>query len=85
MHVLLFDSNWTSRLLSDPKIQQCELVRIRVIHLQGIELYESPYDQPTSVTQLTSADPLLVFQLPRVFSPSALTMPLHGLLSHTST
>jgi len=62
----------------------CRWVQARVTHLQGIELSESPCDQPPSVTQTTSADPLLVFQLPRVFPPPAMTMPQHGLLSRTS-
>jgi len=64
---------------------QRELAQIRVTHLQGIELCENPCNQPSSVIQTTSADPLLVFQLPRVLSPSALTMPLRDLLLRTST
>jgi hypothetical protein len=51
--------------------------------LQGFEPRESPCYQPPGVTRMVGADPLLGFQLPRVFSLPGAAVPLHGLLSRT--
>jgi hypothetical protein len=51
--------------------------------LQGFEPRESPCYQPSGVTRMVGADPLMGFHLPRVFPLPGAAVPLHGLLSRT--
>jgi hypothetical protein len=51
--------------------------------LQGFEPRESPCYQPSGVTRMVGADPLLGFHLPRVLPLPGAAVPLYGLLSRT--
>jgi hypothetical protein len=50
--------------------------RPRRTRLQGFELRENPCIHPPGFTPTVGADPLLGFQLPRVFPPPAMTGPI---------